>query len=53
MVVGDIKLMEMIIKGKRKYTDRPVRTKVPPCFYIAQVMDAVVIDNAGKIVKME
>ena len=53
MVVPYIKLVKMIIKGKREITERPGRNVVPPGFHIRQIMNLRIIDNIAKIVKME
>ena len=53
MVVTDIKLVKMIIKGKGECTNRTIRTKIPNGFHIRQITDIRVIDDVAKIVKME
>jgi hypothetical protein len=53
MVVPDIQLVKMIIKGKGENADRPVGTEIPPGSDISRIPDTFIIYDTVKIVKME
>ena len=53
MVIRNMKLVEMIIKGKGEYTERAGWIEVPPGLNIRQFIDQCIIDNVQIIVKME
>ena len=53
MVVPDIKLVKMIIKGKGKYAGETCRIKIPPGLDILQIMNFRIIDDDREIVKMK
>jgi hypothetical protein len=53
MVVLDIKLVKMIIKGKSEYTNWTGRIEIPPGADILQILNFRIIDDVGVIIKMK